>query len=51
MSVSQILESCSGRQRNELKKHDARAELLFWSLNLLFLEVVVGVVVVVVVVA
>ena len=29
------------------KKHDARAELLFWSLNLLFFEVVVVVVVVV----
>ena len=31
------------------KKRDARAELLFWSLNLLFFEVVVVVVVVVVV--
>ena len=30
------------------KKRDARAELLFWSLNLLFFEVVVVVVVVVV---
>ena len=29
------------------KKRDARAELLFWSLNLLFFEVVVVVVVVV----
>ena len=29
------------------KKYDARAELLFWSLNLLFFEVVVVVVVVV----
>ena len=30
------------------KKHDARAELLFWSLNLLFFEVVDVVVVVLV---
>ena len=29
------------------KKRDARVELLFWSLNLLFFEVVVGVVVIV----
>ena len=32
------------------KKHDAREELLFWSLNLLFFDVVVVVLVVVVVV-
>ena len=30
------------------KKRDARAELLFWSLNLLFFEIVVVVVVVIV---
>ena len=33
--------------KKSTKKRDARAELLFWSLNLLFFEVVVVVVVVV----
>ena len=32
------------RTRNVLKSMNARAELLFWSLNLLFFEVVVVVV-------
>ena len=33
--------------KKSTKKRDARAELLFWSLNLLFFEVVVVIVVVV----